>query len=144
LDSPGAKSTSLRGGLTTRPAQVYRGKECSGGKPALDRAGFGNPAAPAERRKNPEHRVFDHTYPAIRRAFSRVCEAAGIPYGLEGGVVIHTLRHSAASYLADLGVPAHILKMITRHSSAEALMKYTHASSRAIGEAIGRLDEISG
>ena len=57
-------------------------------------------------------------------------------------MTIHTLRHSAASYLADLGVPSHVLKAITRHSSAHMLMKYTHASSRAIGEAMGKLGEI--
>ena len=81
----------------------------------------------------------------MRRAFMKACEEAGIDYGQEaGGTVIHTLRHSAASYLANLGIPVHILKMITRHSSSHALMKYTHASSKAVGEAMGRLGEIGG
>ena len=93
----------------------------------------------------PDDAVFEEGYHKIRRAFIDACAAAGVSYGREeGGTVIHTLRHSAASYLANLGVPVHILKMITRHSSSHALMKYTHAGSREIGEAMGRLGEIGG
>jgi len=90
----------------------------------------------------PDDLVFDVSYHSARRAFADACKRAEIPYGREDGMTIHTLRHSAASYLADLGVPSHVLKAITRHSSAHMLMKYTHASSRAIGEAMGKLGEI--
>lgn len=93
----------------------------------------------------PEDPVFEEDYHQMRREFIRACKAAGVIYGQDsGGTVIHTLRHSAASYLADQGIPVHILKMITRHSSAHALMKYTHASSKAVGEAMGKLGEIGG
>jgi len=98
----------------------------------------------ATKSERPDDLVFDISYDAARRAFIKACKTAGIPYGVEGGIVIHTLRHSAASFLADLGVPPHILKMITRHSTGAMLMRYTHASLQAVGEAISKLENIGG
>lgn len=80
----------------------------------------------------------------MRRAFKRWCKRAKIPYGysIPGGVVIHTLRHSAASFLANAGEPLNVVKAVTRHSTTQMVM-YSHATIVAVGKAASRLSEIT-
>lgn len=85
--------------------------------------------------------AFPESYHNLRRAFIRACEKAKIPYGLPDGVVPHTLRHSSASYLADLGVPLHVIQRLTRHSTTHMLMRYTHPSAREVRSAMDKLSE---
>jgi integrase len=55
------------------------------------------------------------------------CKAAGVPYGLTaGGVTFHTLRHTAATSLAALGVPEGVRKDVMGHLSIQTTQRYTH------------------
>lgn len=54
------------------------------------------------------------------------CRAAGVRYGLKGGVTYHTIRHSAATLLASLGVSEGLRKEVMGHRSLATTQWYTH------------------
>lgn len=54
--------------------------------------------------------------------FQRACRAAGVPE-----IRFHDLRHTAASLLAEAGVPLHLAKRRLRHWSQAMTEHYTHA-----------------
>ncbi|MGA9773055.1 MAG: site-specific integrase [Blastocatellia bacterium] len=77
---------------------------------------------------------------ALTRAFRRICKRAKIAYGYENnGAVIHTLRHSAATYLSSLGLPLSDIKEILGHDSLAMSMKYAHSTPEEVGNAIRAL-----
>lgn len=85
--------------------------------------------------------AFPISYYAARRRFAGACKRAKIPYGYgqQNGVVIHTLRHSAASYLTNSGEPLNVVQAITRHSTTQMVLLYSHPTTVAVGAAIERL-----
>lgn len=96
-----------------------------------------------QRRLTGSERAFTLSYFAARRGFKRACKAAGIPYGQDklNGIVIHTLRHSTASYLANLGVPLKVIQRITRHSTVQMVLHYSHPSPEAVSAAIDQISK---
>lgn len=56
------------------------------------------------------------------------CEAAGVRYGLKGGATFHTIRHSAATLLAAIGVAEGLRKEVMGHRSISTTQLYTHLS----------------
>lgn len=55
------------------------------------------------------------------------CEAAGVTYGrAQNGATFHTIRHSAATLLAQLGVPEGLRKDVMGHLSIQTTQGYTH------------------
>jgi integrase len=80
---------------------------------------------------------------ALTRAFRRICEAAEIPNGYEqGGAVLHTLRHSAATYLSSLGLPIQDIAEILGHESITMSLKYMHSTPQGVGQALRALSQI--
>lgn len=47
----------------------------------------------------------------------------------------HGLRHTGATWLADAGVPLHVLQRILAHASIETTKGYLHPDHRHLGEA---------
>jgi integrase len=58
---------------------------------------------------------------------SKACADAKIPYGrAKNGPTFHTIRHSAATLLAQLGVPEGLRKDVMGHLSIQTTQGYTH------------------
>lgn len=51
------------------------------------------------------------------------------------GLTRHGLRHTGATWLADAGVPLHVLQRILGHASIETTKGYLHPDHRHLGEA---------
>ncbi|MDP1570380.1 MAG: site-specific integrase [Vicinamibacterales bacterium] len=63
----------------------------------------------------------------IQRALERVCRQLEIPYGLAAdGVTFHSLRHTAATQLAAIGVPEALRKDAIGHRDIQTTQRYTH------------------
>jgi integrase len=64
---------------------------------------------------------------SIRGGLQSAVERAGLPYGRAvGGATFHTLRHTAASLLAELGEPEAIRKEVMGHRDIATTQRYTH------------------
>jgi integrase len=65
---------------------------------------------------------------ARSKPFAAGCSRrAGLPYGRAlGGITFHTLRHTAASLLAELGEPEAIRKEVMGHRNSATTQRYTH------------------
>lgn len=77
----------------------------------------------------------------IDTGLKAACTAAGVPYGraLAGGVTFHTLRHSALTYLAELGVPDALRKDAGGHTTYAMVQHYTHLSAQHLVEPLRQL-----
>lgn len=66
---------------------------------------------------------------------------AEIPYGLttQGGVTLHTLRHTFATRLADRGIHEFVIMQLMGHSTIRQSRVYTHATPEAMLDAVERL-----
>jgi integrase len=74
------------------------------------------------------------------RSFHRICAAHGLR-----DIKVHHLRHTTATLLKDLGVPARDAQIILGHSRlAITLEIYTHEDRQAHREALGRISEALG
>jgi integrase len=64
----------------------------------------------------------------IRGGLKAAALAAGVPYGrfIENGVTFHTLRHTAATILAELDVSESKRKSVMGHEHLGTTQKYTH------------------
>lgn len=63
----------------------------------------------------------------VAEAISRACAAAGVAYGrAQDGPTFHTIRHTAATLLAQLGVPEGLRKDVMGHLSIQTTQGYTH------------------
>jgi len=67
----------------------------------------------------------------LRGCFQRSRDRAG----LGGDVVIHTLRHTYASLLANSGVDGRVIQESLRHASSRTTQRYAHLSDRRLDEA---------
>lgn len=61
----------------------------------------------------------------IKTALRSAAKTAGIPYG-RSAVTFHSLRHTMATLLAELGVPDHLRKDVMGHSDVRTTQGYTH------------------
>ena len=63
----------------------------------------------------------------IRGGLRSAVERAGLPFGRAvDGATFHTLRHTAASLLAELGEPEAIRKEVMGHRNIATTQRYTH------------------
>jgi integrase len=64
---------------------------------------------------------------SIRGGLRSAVERAGLPFGRAvDGATFHTLRHTAASLLAELGEPEAIRKEVMGHRNIATTQRYTH------------------
>jgi integrase len=64
---------------------------------------------------------------SVRGGLQLAAERAGLPYGRAvDGATFHTLRHTAASLLAELGEPEAIRKEVMGHRDITTTQRYTH------------------
>lgn len=72
---------------------------------------------------------------SIKKAFARTCERAGLP-----GVTPHTLRHTAASWMAEAGVPMPEIASFLGHSddriTQRVYAKFSPAYLRTAAQAL--------
>jgi integrase len=69
------------------------------------------------------------------RSFRRICDASGLRV-----ISLHHLRHTAATLLKNLGVPARDAQIILGHSRlAVTLEIYSHEDKQAQREALGKI-----
>lgn len=74
------------------------------------------------------------------RSFARICDNAGLRK-----IRVHALRHTTASLLKDLGVPARDAQMILGHAHVSTTQQiYTHVDEVARREALGKLNRLLG
>jgi integrase len=72
------------------------------------------------------------------RSFRRICEQNDVRM-----ITIHHVRHTVASLLKDLSVPARDAQIILGHSRlAVTLEIYTHADEQAQRDALTRLHDL--
>lgn len=66
---------------------------------------------------------------SVVKALIQACRLAKVPYGrAKEGPTFHTIRHTAATMLAQLGVPEGLRKDVMGHLSIETTQGYTHLS----------------
>ena len=74
------------------------------------------------------------------RSFHRICDANKLR-----SIKVHHLRHTTATLLKNLGVPARDAQIILGHSRlAVTLEIYTHEDRQAQRQALGRISEALG
>lgn len=74
------------------------------------------------------------------RSFHRICDANKLH-----DIKVHHLRHTTATLLKNLGVPARDAQIILGHSRlAVTLEIYTHEDRQAQRQALGRISEVLG
>jgi integrase len=80
----------------------------------------------AKRARKPYVVLFrDQPVSSIRKALATAAGAAGLEYGM-AGVTFHTMRHSMATLLAELGVPEKQRQAVMGHLDLSTTQKYTH------------------
>ena len=75
---------------------------------------------------------------SIRKILKRACQRAGI----KKRVSPHTLRHSYATHLLELGVDLRYVQAMLGHSRPETTMIYTHVSTVKIQDMANPFDEL--
>ncbi|HJV84495.1 MAG TPA: site-specific integrase [Noviherbaspirillum sp.] len=77
-------------------------------------------------------RVFPITREALKRAFSRACERAGVQ-----DLHFHDLRHEATSSLFEKGLNMMEVAAITGHKTFQMLKRYTHLKAEDLAVKLG-------
>lgn len=68
---------------------------------------------------------------SIKTAIRYGAKAAGLKWGVADGVTFHTLRHSIATLLADLGLSEAFRKELLGHKEIRTTQQYTHLAARS-------------
>ena len=75
---------------------------------------------------------------SVRRILNRACATAGI----KKRVSPHTLRHSYATHMLELGVDLRYVQAMLGHAKPETTMIYTHISTAKIQDLANPFDEL--
>lgn len=95
------------------------------------------------RRAAPAAHVFTmRGKPWTNEALQSFFRSLALASGLRAGPTPHTLRHSAASWLADAGVPEAVVRSILGHAAGSMTARYTHPSEAALLEALVKLEDV--
>lgn len=73
----------------------------------------------------------------IKSTWERVLKKAGIQ-----DATFHTIRHTACSYLAQIGIPPILIARIVGHKDSRTTDRYTHAVKSHMHEAIHKLESL--
>lgn len=81
----------------------------------------------AAKRRRQKHVITFRGEPVadIKRALATAAKDAGIPYG-RSAITFHSLRHTMATMLAELGIADHLRKAVMGHSDVRTTQGYTH------------------
>ena len=83
------------------------------------------------------------TVSSLRSLFTRARERCqAIAPEKRGKITCHTLRHTAASLLAKVGVPLLDISRILGHASIQTTLRYVHLTADGTREAVERLGKI--
>lgn len=85
--------------------------------------------------RGPDVPLFDADYQTVRQHWKRAVELAG----LEGGLLIHTLRHTCITRLLRAGVPVVKVKEWAGHRSIQTTLGYTHLTGMDLVDAADAL-----
>lgn len=66
---------------------------------------------------------------SIKRGTKAAAEAAGLTWGVSSGVTFHTVRHTIATLLAEIGVAERLRMELLGHSEIRTTQKYTHLAA---------------
>lgn len=72
---------------------------------------------------------------SVRKAFTAAAKAAGL-----SGITPHTLRHTAAAWLVQAGIPIRTVAEVLRHADIRTSMIYAHLAPEAPREAVRALE----
>jgi integrase len=78
------------------------------------------------------HRPFPMTYSALHKAFNIARQRAGLGRPGEEAIVIHSLRHTFASRLAQNDYPLPKLQLALGHKNLSQTIRYAHLSPAAL------------
>ncbi len=78
----------------------------------------------------------------VRHAFDRIVRLAGL-HRVEPKVTPYTLRHTAATRLAERGASVAALREILGHTCLETTRRYLHLTPEDVTPAVARLDYLS-
>ncbi len=79
------------------------------------------------------------TYNGYRGSFEGTAKRAGLT-----GFVFHDLRHSAASFMVQAGVPLNTVRAILGHKSLDMTLRYAHLAEGDLQRAVGVFDHLEG
>jgi len=79
----------------------------------------------------------------FKREFEAACGRAGVKHGIAeaDGVVPHTLRHTAISWMLQGGAPLYAVGKVAGHSAASMTERYGHLSGSHLADAVRVLDQ---
>jgi integrase len=73
----------------------------------------------------------------VKSTWERVLKRAGIE-----DATFHTIRHTACSFLAQIGIPPILIARIVGHKDSRTTDRYTHAVKTHTREAIGKYETL--
>lgn len=78
---------------------------------------------------------------SITAAATRAATDAGLTWGVKDGVTFHTIRHSIATFLAELGIGERLRMELLGHKEIRTTQQYTHLAAAAQVEPHAQLSE---
>ena len=78
---------------------------------------------------------------SVQRAFKAALQESGVQ---KPDATVHTLRHSYATHLLEVGVNLRIIQAYLGHSSPQTTAIYTHLTRKAEDLAVEAIDRVMG
>ncbi len=82
--------------------------------------------------RDKDKRIFTYSPYGITQAFRRSAKLAGVK-----GVCLHSLRHSAITRFAEMGLSTMQLRAISGHKTITMLARYTHVKASSVVDLMG-------
>ena len=93
----------------------------------------------SRRRREKEGPLID-----IRKGFARACEKAGIPQGLDGGIIFHDLRRAFVTNARRAGVPESVVMKMSGHKTREIFDRYNVIDDTDVRSAVSVIEQARG